>query len=38
VVYDSPPPTLGQDTEAVLKRLLHLDAAAIAALRAKAVI
>jgi crotonobetainyl-CoA:carnitine CoA-transferase CaiB-like acyl-CoA transferase len=38
VAYESPPPTLGQDTEEVLTRLLKLDAAAIAALREKAVI
>ena len=38
VTYEVPPPLLGQHTEAVLGELLGLDAAAMAALRAKAVI
>lgn len=38
VTYAVPPPLLGQHTDAVLGELLGLDGAAIAALRAKAVI
>jgi crotonobetainyl-CoA:carnitine CoA-transferase CaiB-like acyl-CoA transferase len=38
VTYEVPPPLLGQHTDAVLGELLGLDAAALAALRANAVI
>jgi crotonobetainyl-CoA:carnitine CoA-transferase CaiB-like acyl-CoA transferase len=38
VAYRSAPPLLGQDTEAVLQRLLHLDAEQIKALRTGGVI
>lgn len=35
---DLPPPLLGQHTEAVLQELLHMDSAAVAALRASGVV
>lgn len=38
VVYDRAPPVLGADTDALLSRLLGLDQAAIADLRAKGVV
>ena len=38
VTYETPPPLLGQHTEAVLGELLGLDALTIAALRAKGVL
>ena len=38
VSYHSPPPTLGQDTDALLTRVLKMDAAQIGALRAKGIL
>jgi len=38
IEYNVPPPTLGQHTEAILRDVLGLDAAAIAALREKKIV
>ncbi len=38
VAYDRPPPQLGQDTDGVLRDILKIDDASLAALRASGVI